>query len=233
MKIIYSLFGVLFSLLLFSQEPELGEVRFAVEVDNGYFEIEINDTMLLKKYKTSLPPGNYSAKVWSPGYDVKEIEFTTYAGKLVEQKVEMSRSEDYMRYESEYKAYRKKFHTSLTIPLSAALTTSIFSGAFMIRTYQSKKRIYEDIDLYKQSASTSEIQAIKNRVDSNVKSYNRQRAVFFIGTGVTALLTGWTIWSGLRFKRDYKEPTYDKTSPFANRLSVGFTPYGCGLTFKL
>lgn len=233
MKFILSLILLIGGLHAFTQQNEMGEIRFLVEVDNGYFEIEINDTMLLKRYKDSLPAGNYTARIWSPGYEVNELEFSVYAGKMVEKRVPMTRTADFLSYKADYKAYRMQFHKQLTAPVSFSLASSIVTGVFMINAYTTKNAIFSDIDLYGKSPVTSEIDVIKQRVADNTKKYNRQRTGFYISSGITALLVGATTWSYINFKRNYTEPTYNKESPFAEKFSMSFTPYGCSLTFKI
>lgn len=58
--------SLLISINLTAQE---GIVKFAVDVDNGYFEILINDTLLLKRYKDTLAVGVFKATIWSLTYE--------------------------------------------------------------------------------------------------------------------------------------------------------------------
>lgn len=233
MKLLFSLLGAFFLFTASAQENQLGEIRFLVNVDNGYFEIEVNDTLMLKRYKDSLPAGDYSARVWSPGYEITEVEFSVYAGQMVQKNVEMTKSEDYMRYESEYRDYRMQFHKQFSAPLSLTIGSSIVTGVYMINAYKSKQLVFQDIELYRKSAVSVEIDQIKDRIELNDAKYNRRRTGFYISTGITALLAGGTIWSYINFKNNYTEPIYDKTSPFKDRLSLSITPFGCGLTLNL
>jgi hypothetical protein len=217
----------------FSQNNDMGMIRFFVNVDNGYFEIEINDTMLLKRYKDTLPAGDYTAKVWSPGYVLNRIEFTIVAGKTVEKHVNMVKNNNYIQYEQDYKAYRMQFHKQFTAPLSLTIASSISTGVFMVNAYSNQKKVKEDIQLYHLSPVTSEISEIKLRIEENNKKYNRQRTAFYINSGFTALLIGGTIWSYLNFKKNYTEPDYKKDSPFKDKFSLNLTPYGCSLAIKL
>src|SRR5210317_2036688 len=92
---------VTFTALSFGQDAWAqgkGIVKFFVEVDNGYFEIELNDTMLLKRYKDTLPAGHYEAKVWSPGYIVAPISFDVVDGMTTEKHVKMAKNNDFLRY---------------------------------------------------------------------------------------------------------------------------------------
>lgn len=210
-----------------------GVVRFLVDVDNGYFEIEINDTMLLKRYKDTLPAGTYNAKVWSPGYVTNNITFTVVEGKTVEKYVEMAKTNDYLDYELNYKDYRNQFHKQFTAPLSLSLASTLVTGVFMVRAYTFKNKIQTDIDSYHLSSTTTEIDAIKLRIADNNKRYNRQRTLYYIGSGVSVLCIGGTIWSYLNFKKNYTEPVYFKESPFKDKYSFNITPYGCSLTLHI
>ncbi len=217
----------------YSQGDNMGTVRFFVNVDNGYFEIEINDTMLLRRYKDTLPAGNYKAKVWSPGYVLNRIEFTVVAGQTTEKHVNMVKNNNYMEYENDYKAYRMQFHKQFTAPLSLTLASAITSGVFMVNAYNSKKRVTADVELYHLSSVTSEIGDIKLRISENNRKYNRQRTAFYINTGFTCLFLGGTIWSYMNFNKNYTEPDYSKDSPFKDKFSLNLTPYGCSLALKL
>ena len=212
---------------------DVGIVKFFVEVDNGYFEIEVNDTLLLKRYKDTLPAGHYEAKVWSPGYIVAPIEFDVVAGKTTEKHVEMAKNNDYIRYESEYKDYRMKFHKNFSLPLSLSLGSAITTGIFMVNAYDKRKEILSDVNLYQKSVMPSEIAEIKERTFENNRKYNRYRTGFFIGSGITLGLVGTTIWAYRKFNRENIEPTFDKTSPFKDKYTLNITPYGCSLRIKI
>lgn len=215
----------------FSQDT--GIIKFFVEVDNGYFEIEVNDTMLLKRYKDTLPVGTYSAKVWSPGYVTTPIEFTVYKDKVTEKHVEMAKNNNYIQYEQDYKVYRNQFHKQFTVPLSVTIATALTTGVFMVNAYDTKKKITNDIDLYHKSPSTLEIDDLKLRIADNNRRYNRQRTAYFIGGGFTLAFIGGTIWSYMNFNKNYTEPTFIKDSPFKDKYSFNITPYGCSFTLKI
>ncbi|NOQ75294.1 MAG: hypothetical protein GQ574_25005 [Crocinitomix sp.] len=217
----------------YAQNNNMGEVRFLVNVDNSYFEIEINDTMLLKRYKDSLPAGDYSAKVWSPGYIMNRIEFTVVAGKMTEKRVDMVKNNNFNEYERDYKKYRMQFHKQLTAPLALTLTSAVTSGVFMVNAYNYKKKVIADIEDYHLSPVTSEIGEIKLRIAENNKKYNFHRSAFYINSGFTFLFVGGTIWSYMNFKKNNIEPDYSKDSPFKDKFSLNLTPYGCSLAIKL
>ncbi len=210
-----------------------GIVRFFVDVDNGYFEIEINDTMWLRRYKDTLPAGDYSAKVWSPGYVVAPIDFTIVEGMVTEKHVKMAKNNDFVDYELKYKAYRMQFHKQFTVPLSVTLASTITTGVFMVNAYNTKKQINTDIDLYYKSPVSQEIDEIKLRISDNNQKYNRQRTAFYINTGFTFAFIGGTIWSYMNFNKNYTEPTYSKESPFKDKFSMNLTPYGCSFSIKI
>lgn len=231
--ILIILIGLSFIGVQEGKAQNVGIVKFFVEVDNGYFEIEINDSLLLKRYKDTLPEGHYSAKVWSPGYVVAPIEFDVVAGKTTEKHVEMAKNNDFIRYEAEYKDYRMKFHKSFTLPLSLSLGTAITSGIFMVNAYDKRKEVLSDVDLYDKSAVPEEVSLIKQRIRLNNQKYNRYRTGFYIGTGLTLGLIGTTIWTYRKFNRENTEPTFDKTSPFKDKYSFNLTPYGCSFSIKI
>ena len=208
-----------------------GTVKFFVDVDNGYFEIEINDTMLLKRYKDTLPAGTYSAKVWSPGYIVTPISFDVVAGKTTEKHIVMAKNADFIRYELDYKKYNREFHKHFTVPLTLTLVSAISSGLLMVNTYSLKKTLTTDIAAYYKSPYPLEIDGLKADIVSNNRKYNINRNAFYVNTGITAFLIGGSIWSYINFKKNYTEPTYNKDSPFKDKYSLNITPFGC--TFAL
>ena len=166
-------FVLLMSCYSFSQDK--GVIKFLVDVDNGYFEIVINDTIFLKRYKDTLPVGNYTAKIWSPGYVINETDFVIEKDKTTETYVPMAKSNGRIQYESDYIDYRMQFHKSLTIPVTATLITSLATGWFMMRSFDLKKDVGADVELYSKSSVTSEIAEIKLRIDENNRKYNRNR----------------------------------------------------------
>ncbi len=212
---------------------DTGVIKFLVDVDNGYFEIELNDSLLLKRYRDTLPVGNYNAKIWSPGYVVKPISFEIKKNEVTDLYVEMAKNNDYLQYETDYKAYRTQFHKNYTAPISLTLLSSLSTGLFMVKSFSYRKLITEDIDLYYKSPTTNELDAIKLRVNSNNQKYNRMRTAFYINGGVTMGLIGATIWSIRHFNENYTEPVYNKDSPFASKYSLNFTTNGCGLFFHI
>lgn len=212
---------------------ETGVVKFLVEVDNGYFEIEVNDTLLLRRYKDTLPAGDYTAKVWSPGYVVTPIDFTVVPGMVTEKHVKMAKNNNYIDYEHNYREYRMQFHKQFTAPLSLTLATALTTGAFMASAYVNKNKALTDIDLYNKAGSYSDVLDLKTSVAEYNRKYNRQRAAFYVGTGLTMAFIGGTIWSYRNFVRNYSEPTFIKESPFKDKYSLNLTPYGCSFTINI
>lgn len=226
-----------FLLLFLSQlngfTQDTGVVKFYVDTDNGYFEIELNDSILLKRYKDTLEVGVYRAKVWSPGYQVNEFDFEVLKDELTNCEVKMVRSEAYKQYESDYSIYRKQFHKQFTLPLSTSIVTTITSGFFMLKGYDLKKTVLEDVDLYQQAAQVKDVDDIKLRIASNNKKYDRMRTAFYISSGASILCIGGTIFSAIHFKKNYKEPEFRKESPFKERFSLDFGLNSFNLTYQL
>jgi len=208
-------------------------VKFLVDNENGYFEILLDDTLLIKRYKDSLTVGQHKAKVWSYGYDTKEIEFTVEPDKTTEVYVKLDRSVAFGAYESSYAAYRVKFHKAVTIPISASLALSLTSGVFMINAYNLRKIVLVDIDSYSQSTIPDEIALIKNRVEENNRKYNFNRTGFYITGGLALAGIGTSIYRAVKFRRSNSAPIYSKQSPFSDKMSLQFTGSGFVFQFKL
>lgn len=224
---------LLCGLSLGSYTQDKGQVKFLVEVDNGYFEILINDTLYLKKYKDSLPEGYYNAKIWSPGYVTTAASFTIMAGQETEVHVPMAKSNERLDFERDYSEYRKTFHKHLTVPVSSAIGTSLITGYFVLRSYDLKKNILADTDLYTNTASTVQIDELKDRIFANNKKYNRNRWGYYVSGSVTAILITGTILTYRYFMRNYTEPKLNSESPFKDRFSFESTPNGFKLTIGI
>lgn len=210
-----------------------GVVRFAVDVDNGYFEVLVNDTLLIKRFKDTLKAGTYQAKVWSPGYITATIEFEVVAGKTTTKYVEMAYSNAKQQFEQDYSAYRKQFHKSLTLPASLAFGSAMLSGTFMILAYDKQNVIKEDIVLYNSASKASEVVEIKDRVEKNNRLYNVYRSTFYVGTGLTFALIGTTIYSYSKFKKNHPEPVLNDKSPWHDRFSLRISPVSGSLIWHL
>lgn len=210
----------------FSQEAKLGEARFMVNVDNGYFEILINDTMLVKQYKVQLPQGKHSAKVWSPGYITSQVDFEVFNDSVTNNYVEMAVSNERKQFEEDYKAYRMEFHKSLTVPACTTLGMALTSGVLMTRGYTLKKTILSDVESYHLSANYKDANFYRNEIDLNNKKYNRTRIGFYSFLGLTAASLGTTIFTYSRFKKTSQEPKLNAESPFKDKFSFYLTPYG-------
>jgi hypothetical protein len=210
-----------------------GDVRFLVDVDNGYFEIVIDDTMYRKIYRTTLEVGHHKAKVWSPGYVSTIVEFDIKKNQVTDTYVKMAISNNRQEFEREYKAYRMQFHKSLTVPLSITLATALTSGAIMMSAYSLKQKIFEDIDLYFAAPTYEETIFYKDRIALNNTKYNRRRIIFYSGLGLTAAAVGTTIFTYTRFKKNTDEPRLISPSPFKDKFSWFVSPFGCSFKWRL
>lgn len=210
-----------------------GIVKFQIDNENGYFEILLDDTLLIKHYKDTLPAGYHRAKVWSYGYNTKEIEFTVEANTVNEVYVKLDRSAAYMAYEESYSKYRVQFHKAITVPISVSLALTITSGVFMTNAYDLKKSIVLDMGNYNQSTLPDEIAQIKARVEENNRKYNFNRTAYYISGSFALIGIGTSIYTSLKFKKSNSEPTYSKQSPFSDKVSLQFTGSGLAIQLKL
>ena len=226
---------MVFALLLTfdSSAQETGTIKFLVDVDNGYFEIVIDDTTYLKNYKTDLAAGPHTAKIWSPGYITTEVAFTVTAGETSEKYVKMAISNERQTYEADYKSYRMQFHKALTIPLSVTLAAGLTSSAYMLLAYDTRKQVLTDIDSYHAAPSYSETVFYKNSIQTGNKRYGNLRAGFYTSLTLTALSVGTTIFTYNRFKKKFKEPKLNSESPFKDRFTMRVSPFGARLIFNV
>ncbi|MEO9533185.1 MAG: hypothetical protein ABJG68_09625 [Crocinitomicaceae bacterium] len=231
LKVCLLVASLVFSLNLNAQEK--GTVKFLVDVDNGYFEIVIDDTTYLKKYKTDLAAGPHTAKVWSPGYITTEVQFNVEAGKTTEKYVKMAISNERQAFEADYKNYRMQFHKSLTLPLSVSLAAGVTTSAYMLLAYDTRKQVLTDIDSYHAAPSYSETVYYKNRIQTGNKKYGNLRAGFYTSLTLTALSVGTTIFTYRRFKKNYTEPKLNSESPFKDKFTMRVSPFGAQLIFNV
>jgi hypothetical protein len=233
-KLLTAVLGIAFTLTLtlpFAQQS--GVIKFQVDNANGYFEILVNDTLVIRQYKDTLPVGTYNAQAWSYGYDVKDFSFTILPDTAVSVYVKLDRSTVYQAYEQSYHNYRMDFHKSVTLPVSATLALGITSTVFMMKAYDLRTQVTTSISSYYNSPVTSEIAQIKEDVARLNSKYNTMRTGFYIGAGLTSLGVLTSIYTCNRFKQTSTEPTYSKQSPFAGKMSLNFTPYGYGMIIKI
>lgn len=212
---------------------DMGVAKFYVDTENGYFEITLNDTFLLKKHQETLPVGKYHAKIWSPGYAVFELDFQVVKGEVTNCEAKMKRSEAYMVYEKEYRDYRMQFHKQFSLPLSISIASTLSTGYFMLKGYDVRKTVIADIDLYSQAVLVKDVDQIKLRIAENNRKYDQLRTAFYINSGISLLCIGGTIFSAVHFKKNYKEPTYFKESPFKERFSFHYGVNSFNLTYHL
>ena len=210
-----------------------GNAQFLVDVDNGYFEILVDDTIYLKIYKCTLPVGAHHAKIWSPGYITTEVNFEVKKDETTKTYVQMAISNNRQEFERQYKEYRMRFHKSLTLPLSITLATTLISGTFMLKAYDSKKKIYGNIDQYHKAPNYLEANSLSQSISENNRIYNRQRILFYSTLGLSAAALGTTIYTYTMFKRNNTEPKLNAESPFKDRFSLHINPFGGTLIWRL
>lgn len=234
----FNISGFLFGVILilsasFSIAQNKGVVKFLVDNENGYFEILVDDTLLIKRYKDSLAVGHHKAQIWSYGYDIKDVEFTVKADSQTEVYVKLDRSIAYSAYEESYDRYRMEFHKSITLPVSVTLAFALTSGTFMLNAYDLRKKVVSDIDNYSLTTLPDEIALIKARVHDNNRKYNLSRTGYYITGGLAVAGIATSLYYGIKFRNNNVEPTYSKESPFSDKVSFQFTGNGFALQLKL
>jgi hypothetical protein len=220
----------IFSLNALAQE---GLAVFYVNTDEGYYEVEINDSTVLKQHKTVLPVGTYSANIWAPGYLTETVNFEVSLNDTTTIVLALTRNSDYLLFEQDYKAYRNQFHKQVTFPVSLTLASSISTGYFMLRAFDTQKDIRSEIEGYYNSFTVNEVDLFKQSIRDKTDRYNRLRSAYYVSGSIAALLVAGTIYSSIHFKRNYLEPKYTEESPFLSKLSFVVTPFGANLTLNL
>lgn len=216
---------------MFSQAK--GDVKFLIDNENGYFEILVDDTLLIKRYRDSLTVGNHKAQVWSYGYEVKEIEFMVSADSSTSVYVKLDRSSAYLAYQESYDVYRMKFHKAVTIPVVVTGTMAFTAGVCMLKAYDLKKQITSDIKDYHLTPQSDEIATIKETIESNNRKYTAYRYGYYVTGGLTLAGIAGSIYTGLKFRNNAVEPVYSKNSPFLNKSSFYFSPGMFLFTYRI
>lgn len=212
---------------------EKADVKFLVDNENGYFEILLDDTLLIKKYKDSLTLGSHIAQIWSYGYNTETVEFKVLPDTVNEVYVKLNRSQDFLEYEQRYDAYRMKFHKAVTLPVSSTIAVSMMSAGFMIRAFDLRKVIVSDIELYSKTSLPDEIEAIKMRVDENNSKYNVNRYGYYITGGLALAGIFTSVYTAIRFKNNNTEPVYSLQSPFDKKIGLRTTSNGVSLVIRI
>lgn len=214
-------FILLYFLSLSSAISQTGIVKFGVEVDNGYFEILINDTLLLKRYKDTLPAGNYTAKVWSPTYETKEIEFNVVEGQSQNLHVKMRKTDAYLEYFSNRLTWDRKKQIQVNNPI---IITSLFAVSTI--TFQRFIVHFNNkmVDMYSEYGAQKEVFKLKNykrNFTALETNYNRFRSYFYGSLALTSVsaVTGFFTIRNFRKKYKGKRPYYKDASPWQNRVS--------------
>jgi len=103
----------------------------------------------------------------------------------------------------------------------------------MMKSFDTRQLIYDDITLYHQSPTYTDVLKYKYRIEDNNKKYNRQRGAFYTSLITTSLMLGTTIYTYRKFKQNNTEPTYNKESPFKEKFSLQISPLGGRLIYKV
>ncbi|MCB9224125.1 MAG: hypothetical protein H6582_08125 [Crocinitomicaceae bacterium] len=226
LNLVVFLIALSMSMVGSAQDTDKGQVKFLVDVDNGYFEIMIDDTMFLKLFKCDLELGKHSAKIWSPGYITNQVDFEVFKDSTTEVLVNMAISNERKQFEADYKSYRMDFHKSITIPGYTTLGLGLATTGFLIAAYDTRRQVYADIDSYNYSASYIDAVKFKSDVLANNQKYNRLRYTYYTFLGLTAASLGTTIYTSVKFKRNRKEPTFNPDSPFKTSSTLYISPFG-------
>jgi hypothetical protein len=219
------------STISFSQDK--GVIRFAVDVDNGYFEILLNDTLLIKQYRDTLPIGHYDGVVWSSGYEAKEISFDVGPGENGMLHVKMKHNQAFFDNIQESISYDKKRHLFKHVPVAViflGLATSAVTTHFL-----RKSRDALDLEALKYGSIGSlwAIRQYKANFITQEKGYNRLRTLFYGGIIVSATTFVGAIFTFRYFNKNIHYSNLRENSPWNDKFSLNFGPNNFHLTYDL
>lgn len=228
-------FATFFALSASSSFSQTGIIKFAVDVDNGYFEILINDTLLLKQYKDTLPAGDYSAVVWSPTYVAQEIDFKVTEGMDAMLHVKMVRSDEYLTYAKSQAVFYKKKQSLVKRPAIISSMLTIGTATSFIWLMQKDKQRQELLLNYDNMKEVLKLNNYKDEYETVENHYNLARTFFYVGTGLTLASIITSVFTIRNFNQKFKHnrPVYSDGSPWQDRFSINVGVKSCSLKFVL
>lgn len=212
---------------------EKGIIRFAVEVDNGYFEILVNDTLLIKSYKDTLPYGEYQAVVWSPTYEPRSISFIVNAPDNETVHIKMKRKQSYLSSIQSENTLQTKRKVMLHLPVTLSVCSFVGAGVSWVFLNKNRKILQEELPKYGTIQSVIDLREYKENFAKAERNYNTSRAIFYSGIAIGAASTIFSIWSSRYLKKNFKRTQYKDHSPWHDRFSwrIGFS--SMSLNFNL
>lgn len=219
------------SLSCFSQKK--GIVRFAIEVDNGYFEILLNDTLLVKSYKDTLPVGHYNGVVWSPSYEAKVIEFDVIPGDNSPFYLKLEHNEAHYNNELVSKNYDRKRRLYRHTPVYLSVGGLLTSGVVLPFLRKSSKDLEEQVLLYDYLKAPHLIRNYKADFIPLEKKYNLQRTLFYAGIGVSCASIVTAVFTFRYFNSHFRYSNLKEESPWHDRFSMNFGLNTFNLTLKI
>ena len=224
---------LLLSLSLYSHSQKTGIIRFAIEVDNGYFEIFLNDTLLEKRYKDTLPVGHYEGTIWSPTYKTKDISFDILEGDNGKFHTKLEHNEAYYEDIKASINYDKKRNLYKRLPVFLIVTGLITSGVVYPFLSKSRDIIDDRISRYSELSLPSYIRNFKTSFIQYENQYNTRRAIFYSGIGISCSAFVASFFSFRYFNRNFSYSNLKETSPWADRFSFYFTGSSTGFIIKI
>ena len=218
-----------------NSNAQTGQIKFAVEVDNGYFEILLNDTLLLKKYKDTLPVGFYEATVWSPSYLPKDFKFEINEGDNKSLYLKLDRNPDYIDFVRKDVEWDKKRNRLARLPVGLTVTSGIFTIVSHQFLAHQHRKLNENLAEYRAANGVFQLQLYKENFAPIEKNYNRLRTAFYSGVTVTSALAVMTVFTRWHFHKHYKYnvPSYQDHSPWHDRFTWHIGPQSVHLTYSL
>ena len=219
------LFGLfLINSVVFCQE--FGTIRFGIEldeqmdIDKRYFEIQLEDTLLINQSIVELPTGLYEGFIWSPGFETQEIQFEIKPNENTDLLMKMERTVEYLAYRQEMPLYLKKGKRFKRAPL---IFMVLCAGGTIFATERMtsfQRKLFQGEYDYQYTTSVRNMILLKDEMRLNTIKYNQYRTFFYTGLAATGVALIGSIWSARYFKRKIPKPYYNKESPFQNKLGL-------------
>lgn len=221
----------LFSLTSYCQT---GTIKFVIEQDNGHFEILVNDTLLLKTYKDTLPVGTYTAKIWSPSY--KQLDTSFIIKKNIETICfhQLKRTENYYNEVKNMVLRNKKKSVYVRLPIFlsvVAATSTIIYSASASKQLKATNLFIQD---YPKLESLAQVQVFKSELLGMQNRFNKTRTRLYTSLTLSGLFAGVTIYGNHLLNKRYPYKRLNlKPSPFIDKMSFNYSINSFSLILSL
>lgn len=207
---------------------DLEKVRFGVDLDGEmrldkrYYEIRLNDTVYINASIVYLPEGTYQAEFWAPGYQLKTLTLDVSSDKANDFMVNMEKTEAYLSYIEEMPHYQHEIGKRKW-PIRASVLLLAATGVCVFQTERLQANNIEVLRKYKLVRNAFQANLEKNSVIKASNQFNQMRVGLYTACTLSLASIAFSTWYTIHLNRKNSKPTYNRTSPFSNQLSLNMS----------